>query len=89
MNFESVHNFYERLVLEKVAQLSTSKLADNSEDTLCDIACIALNQLPAHYVRHNVDTYFYMPIDEHDKIDQDVDDAVTYAIKYVAEHQKK
>ncbi|PCJ25336.1 MAG: hypothetical protein COA96_07630 [SAR86 cluster bacterium] len=87
MDFETVHNFYERLVLEKVVELSSTELEGSSDGALCDIACVALNRLPAYYVRHNVDTYFYMPVIEHHKVDAEVDDAVSYAINFIAEHQ--
>ena len=89
MDFASVHNFYEQLVLDKLAILSRTELSEESEDLLCDMACVALNQLPARYVRHNVDMLFYMPVEERQQIDIDVDKAVKQAIKYVRKHKKK
>lgn len=82
MGFEGIHNYYEQLVF---TQLSGMDL-EMSEDTLEDIACIALNQLPARYVRHNVDMIFYMTADEHQKMYADVEKAINTAINYVRKH---
>ena len=41
-SFSTVHNYYERLVFEVMAD----KDLDISENTYADIACVALNQLP-------------------------------------------
>lgn len=32
-------------------------------DYLSDVACVALNRLPARYIRHEVDMAFYMTQD--------------------------
>lgn len=82
MGFEGIHNYYEQLVFQK---LSSMDLTTN-EDLVEDIACIALNQLPARYVRHNVDMVFYMTADEHKKMYDDIDNAVNTAIEYVSKH---
>ncbi|MCW9023254.1 MAG: late competence development ComFB family protein [Gammaproteobacteria bacterium] len=89
MDFASVHNFHEQLVLDKLAVLSTTELSDLDEDILSDIACVALNQLPAHYVRYNVDLLFYMPISEREKMNAAVDNAVNEAIEFVRQHKNK
>lgn len=57
---DEMHNYYERLVLEA---LSAREL-DCDGDALTDIACIALNELPAKYIRHAVDmAYFTDPVE--------------------------
>jgi hypothetical protein len=89
MDFASVHNFHEQQVLDKLTALSGTELSDMDEDMLSDIACVALNQLPAHYVRYNVDFLFYMPIAEREKMDAAVDNAVKEAIKFVRQHKNK
>ena len=58
-NFEQVHNYYERLVFEEVLRRA-AKRPDLMPDALADIACVALNRLPARYVRHDVDLMFYV-----------------------------
>ncbi len=87
MSFESIHNYYEQQVLDRIAELATSRLTNESEDFLCDVACVALNQLPSRYVRHNVDLVFYMPIQERERIQQEVFDTVEKAIDYVNSHR--
>ncbi len=87
MAFESIHNYYEQLVLDQLLKLTDSELRDESDDFLSDIACVALNQLPPRYVRHNVDTAFYMTQEERQVIDQEVDKAVKKAIDYVNKHR--
>ncbi len=87
MSFESIHNYYEQLVLDRISELSSDTLADESEDFLCDVACVALNQLPSRYVRHNVDMVFYMPIQERERIQQEIYTTVAKAIDYVKQHR--
>ncbi len=87
MSFESIHNYYEQLVLDRIQELSDTRLAGEDEDFLCDVACVALNQLPARYVRHNVDTVFYMPIQEREHIQREVITMVDKAIEYVQQHR--
>ena len=84
MAFEGIHNYYEQLVLKQIIDMGIDA---NNEDYLEDIACIALNQLPARYVRHNVDMVFYMTADEHTKMYADVEHAVKTAIKYIEQHE--
>jgi len=87
MSFESIHNYYEQLVLDQIRELAAGTLASENEDFLCDVACVALNQLPSRYVRHNVDTVFYMPVQEREQIQQDVIETVNRAIDYVNNHR--
>ncbi len=87
MSFESIHNYYEQLVLDRISELAAGTLAGENEDFLCDVACVALNQLPSRYVRHNVDTVFYMPVQEREQIQQDVFETVNRAIDYVNSHR--
>lgn len=60
---------------------------ENDEDYLGDIACVALNQLPSRYVRHNVDMVFYMTVEEREQNMIIVEDAVMMAIDYVNKHR--
>ncbi|MFO8023783.1 late competence development ComFB family protein [Thiohalophilus sp.] len=87
MAFESIHNYYEQLVLDQLLTLRNTELQVESDDFLSDIACVALNQLPARYVRHNVDTAFFMTQEERQVIDHEVNKAVKKAIDYVNKHR--
>ncbi len=86
MPFESIHNYYEKLVLGAL-QARPDSLLSTDDDYLSDIACVALNQLPARYVRHDVDMIFYMTPDERARMDEEVAHAVRTAIDYVNQHR--
>lgn len=81
MSFE-INNLYEDLVIERVLK----KLGNYEEfdhDHLEDIACLALNKLPAKYIRYPVDAAASLNLEQHDLQDVDIDNAVEYAIEIV------
>ncbi len=83
MAFESIHNYYERLVFEHIHDMLVDQEQETDEDFLEDVACLALNQLPTRYVRHEVDLAFYMGQDEREQIEQSVAAAVREAAEAV------
>lgn len=86
MAFE-ISNFYEKAVIDKVIE----RCGDDdslSQDEREDIVCVALNHLPAKYVRHAVDLAFYMDAAERAAIEQKIDAAVTQAQAFVQEHRR-
>ncbi len=87
MAFDNIHNYFEKLVFEVIQDKLASNDLDNDEDFLGDIACVALNQLPSRYVRHNVDMVFYMTVEEREQNKIIVEDAVIMAIDYVNKHR--
>jgi len=87
MNLESIDNFYEFLVSDYIQENLAGKYDD--EEFLVDVACVALNQLPARYVRHRVDLMFFMPFQERTKMEADVVHAVKTAIEFVEKHRRK
>lgn len=84
---DSVHNYYEHLVFEQLHQVLADKLDDN--DYIADIACVALNQLPPRYIRHDVDMAFYLPSSERSLIAEQVTKAVEEAIEFVDNSNKR
>ena len=86
MTFESIHNYYELLVINEINSLDEETKNAGDEEFLNDVACVALNQLPARYVRHNVDMLFYMTADERRQMELDVKKAVAFAFNYVNKH---
>jgi hypothetical protein len=88
INFEQVHNYYERLVFEAVARQSEAHPGFTS-DMLADVACVALNRLPARYVRHDVDMMFYLTEHERHAIEQSMAEALTFAFTFVGERAAK
>ncbi len=82
-----IHNYFEELVVKEIQHRVNTGELENDEDYLGDIACVALNQLPSRYVRHNVDMVFYMTIDEREQNAEIVENAVIMAIDYVNKHR--
>lgn len=82
MNFEQVHNYYERLVFEEVAR-HASQYPHFTDDMLSDAACVALNQLPARYVRHDVDLIFYLGGKDRHNDNLAIAEAVEFAFPFV------
>ena len=82
-DIDSVHNYYESLVLEELKKALTS--SDVDSEYLADVTCVALNNLPPRYIRHDVDMMFYLSSEERNEIQQRVSKAVTDAIAYVDE----
>jgi len=77
MSYESVHNYYERAVIEYLRERME---AGCTSDKLADIACVTLNHLPPRYIRHDVDMSFYLSPQEqlemNDKVRKAADDAI-------------
>jgi len=81
-NFEQVHNYYERLVFDEVVRRSNS-YQDFTNDMLADVACVALNRLPARYVRHDVDMMFYLTEQERHAIELSLEEVLQFAFGFV------
>jgi len=84
INFEQIHNYFEPVVFEAVAKMSDSH-PDFSADMLADVACVALNRLPARYVRHDVDMMFYLTESERRAIDDSLQEALSFAFTFVGD----
>lgn len=81
-DLDSIHNHHERAVFEEV--LAQAKVRPSVEARLlADIACVALNQLPPRYIRHDVDFNFYLSAAERQHNEQQVRDSVAYAFDFV------
>ena len=87
-NFEQVHNYYERLIFEEVASRSV-EFPDFTMDMLADVACVALNRLPARYVRHDVDMMFYLTEQERHAIQISMEEVLKFAFNFVQERASK
>lgn len=80
-----ITNYYEKLVLDRITQQLAGTAEARDEDYIADIACVALNKLPARYVRHIVDTRFFESEEDFRRTDLQVDRAVTYAVAYISQ----
>ena len=89
-NFDQVHNYYERLVFEEVATRAHNESYTHfTPDMLADVACVALNRLPARYVRHDVDMMFYLTEHERHAIELSLEEAMQFAFGFVWERANK
>lgn len=82
MDIGSIHNYYESLVGEYLIN-DALQGEEYNQDFLEDVACLALNHLPARYVRHDVDMAFFLTTREREKMQQQVTEAVLKAIDQV------
>lgn len=78
-----VSNYYEQLVMDRISELLVDSALAHDPDYAEDIACVALNQLPARYVRHAVDVSFYMSREERQDIDDKIDAAIRHAVEFI------
>lgn len=88
MILDNIHNHYEKLVFDEVLSQQTSKGGALDEDMLEDVVCVALNNLPARYVRHSVDIAFYLTMPEREQMDKLVRNAVKNAFALVTKNPK-
>lgn len=88
MSIEQIHNYYERLVVDEVF----NRVRDNPDvtaDMVADMACVALNRLPARYVRHDVDLVFYLTEAERHQSEAAMAAAITDAVNLVLERSQQ
>jgi len=88
INFEQVHNYFERIVFEDVVRLA-SQYPDYTADMLADVAGVALNRLPARYVRHDVDMMFYLTETERRSIEDSLREAIDFSFAFVGQRMAK
>ena len=84
---DSIHNYYESMVFNALREKLSNHFGSN--DYTADIACVALNNLPPRYIRHDVDMAFYLSPDERQEMVDKVDKAVIEAIKFVDSSDKE
>ncbi len=84
MDFSSVHNTHEKTVFAAVMSASTRYpgVSDDPE-LLADVACVALNRMPPHYIRHSADLAFFTTEKERQAIARNIDESVDFAFGYV------
>lgn len=88
MNFEAIHNYYEALVVEHLMN-TVAKEPGVDQGFLEDVACLALNQLPSRYVRHDVDMAFFLTMREREKMQTRISEAVLSAVRRVHESRRQ
>jgi competence protein ComFB len=88
MNFHTISNYYEQLVLQDIQDTLGTVTIDDPE-FLEDVACLALNQLPARYVRRSSDDTDFLSSKEREQIAESVHRAVQAAARQVARHRRR
>lgn len=88
VDFDSVKNYYQSLVVQQIIKSYGDSEMASTEGALEDIACLALNQLPPRYVRHSIDTAFYLSIEEQQEMVRAVELAVERAVEYVSDNPR-
>lgn len=83
MNFDAIRNYYEHLVINYLMEEAAPKAKITDEELLEDIACIALNNVPARYIRHEVDMAFFLTTAERSEMRNNVIQAVDNAMAMV------
>jgi hypothetical protein len=78
-----IHNFYEHLVLEHLEANNLTQVYD--KEFLADLCCLTLSQLPARYIRHDIDMAFYLGQSERMKMSDQVDIAIEHSLNFLQE----
>ncbi|WP_435273694.1 late competence development ComFB family protein [Psychrobium sp. nBUS_13] len=76
-----IHNYYEKLMIEHL--ISHPEYSEFDKEFMADVCCHALTQLPARYIRHEIDMSFYLSSYDRLNMDYQVDKAVKSAIAYL------
>jgi hypothetical protein len=56
---------------------------------LADVTCVALNRLPARYVRHDVDLMFYLTEPERRAIESSLNEVLKFGFDFVLQRSSK
>jgi hypothetical protein len=86
-DFDALHNHYEAPVFRAVNERAAAEPGRWAPETLQDVACVALNRLPARYIRHDADFYFFLSDEDRRRQDRNVAEAVAYAFQFVSTRQ--
>ena len=89
MDFTSIHNFYEHLVIDYLQASVIPNHQDKPTDFFLDIACFALTKLPSRYMRHEIDMAFYLESKERANMMIDVKKRVDEAVEYISTNFNK
>ncbi len=84
MDFSSVYNTHEKAVFEAVTAAAPRypAIADDG-DLMADVACVALNRITPHYIRHSADLAFFTTEKQRLAVCRNIDESVDFAFGYV------
>ncbi|QGU33503.1 late competence development ComFB family protein [Thermochromatium tepidum] len=75
----NIQNYYEPLVMQSIRDKLSGRDEEYDADLVADLACLALNALPARYVRHTVDLWSHLGDSERAAVSREVEEAVESA----------
>lgn len=78
--FSTIQNYYERLVTDHIHDTLGDSEEAQDNDFVEDLACLALNALPARYVRHTVDLWSHIGDTDREAMRDEVAQAVANAL---------
>ncbi|GAA4897752.1 late competence development ComFB family protein [Ferrimonas pelagia] len=82
-----IQNYYELLLQDA---LQSRRLHEKlAQDPLTDLICLALNKLPARYIRYQVDMANYVVGDERRNMELQVEQALDDALFFLHEHPRQ
>lgn len=86
--FADIKNFIEDLVS---ARIQESLVLQGVQDTdfLEDVACVALNRLPPRYIRFTVDLMVNLSLEERERLEREVTEAVADAVEIVSNRRSQ
>ncbi len=79
----NINNYYERLVVDQLWNMVQKTKESMTQDFIDDVACLALNRLPACYVRSMVDKSSYITDKTYQEMEKEVAEAINQAIEQV------
>lgn len=82
-----IHNFYEHLVLESIREQEL--FTHLTQEQLADLCCLTLNQLPAHYIRHDVDMVYFLTDEERKAMQLKVHQALSHAYSRLLKNDER
>ena len=80
-----IQNYYETLVVAEIQKLVSEGMVTGEEAN--DIACLALNNLPAKYYRHSVDLAFYLEPEEVRQMKEKVAEQTALAVGFIRQQR--
>ena len=89
MDFTSIHNYYEHMVIDYLQSDVIPRMPDKSADYFLDVACYALTKLPSRYMRHEIDMAFFLEPKERLAMGDQVKKAVEAAVVYIDKNFNK
>lgn len=80
---DGITNYFESLVIASILRRLRGTAQIRDEEYIADVTCVALNRLPARYVRHIVDTRFFESESDAIRNHQQVEAAVEFALAFI------